>query len=89
MPLKVCLLPNKTYSLRFLLPLPSQVEIRAASEIDEAMAHAVQSAADQGGSGGDRAGILVGERAGTLSPATAVKRPSRPGRGRARLTKRS
>ncbi|CAM9680415.1 unnamed protein product [Sphacelaria rigidula] len=65
------------------------VEIRAATEIDEAVAHALHSSAGQGAAGGEGASAAGGERLGMLSPPPAVKKPSRPGRGRARLTKRS
>ncbi|CAM9294263.1 unnamed protein product [Laminaria digitata] len=69
------------------------VEIRAANEIDEAVAHAARDAADQAkggaGAGGGGGGAFGGERATIVSPIPAVSRPSRPGRGRARLTKRS
>eukprot|EP00752_Nemacystus_decipiens_P012693 g11245.t1 len=59
------------------------VEIRAANEIDEAVAHAVRDGKDQSTGGGG----VGGER--ISSPVPVVSRPSRPGRGRARLTKRS
>ncbi|CAN0438358.1 unnamed protein product [Scytosiphon promiscuus] len=54
------------------------VEIRAANEIDEAVAHATRSGNDQASGGG-----------GGNTAVPVVSRPSRPGRGRARLTKRS
>lgn len=60
-----------------------QVEIRAANEIDEAVAHAVRDGKEQSTGGG----AVGGER--ISSPVPVVSRPSRPGRGRARLTKRS
>lgn len=61
-----------------------QVEIRAANEIDEAVAHAVRDCGKDQSAGGEGVG---GER--ISSPVPLVSRPSRPGRGRARLTKRS
>lgn len=65
-----------------------QVELRAANEIDEAVAHALRSSAERSSMNG-AGSALGGDRGGTLAPAPPVSRPVRPGRGRARLTKRA
>ncbi|CAB1119412.1 unnamed protein product [Ectocarpus sp. CCAP 1310/34] len=62
------------------------VEIRAANEIDEAVAHAVRGSKEHAAG---REGGVGGEGTTISPPVPAVARPSRPGRGRARLTKRS
>lgn len=66
-----------------LILFSPKVEIRAANEIDEAVAHAVRDGKEQSTGGGG----VGGERISSSVP--VVSRPSRPGRGRARLTKRS
>lgn len=80
---------SNSFLLSFTYADRAQVEIRAANEIDEAVAHALHSSAGQGAAGGEGASAAGGDRSGVLSPPPAVKKPSRPGRGRARLTKRS
>lgn len=71
----------------FLFSFVWQVEVRAANEIDEAVAHAVRGGNEQSPGGAGGSALAGGERVG--SPVPVVSRPSRPGRGRARLTKRS
>ncbi|CAM9510236.1 unnamed protein product [Choristocarpus tenellus] len=56
------------------------VEIRSANEINDAVSHAMRSKEDGGG-------MATGASPSMPTPAPMAK-PSRPGRGRARLTKR-
>ncbi|CAN0026607.1 unnamed protein product [Ascophyllum nodosum] len=63
------------------------IEIKAADEIDSVLADAIRARAGLDDSGEARP--ANGERAMMTSGVPAVARPNRPGRGRARLTKRS
>lgn len=89
----VCTLPLLGTSLcnrgpcAIILIRVRQVEIRAANEIDDAVANAVRDSADK--AAGVATGAVSGERTPIGSPVPSVSRPSRPGRGRARLTKRT
>lgn len=80
------------FNLLMELPLRTlscfKLNICEASEIDGVVADAIQASAGLDSNGA--ASSTGGERTMVMSsPVPAVSRPSRPGRGRARLTKRS
>ncbi|CAM9415765.1 unnamed protein product [Discosporangium mesarthrocarpum] len=67
--------------------IDQMIEIRAASEIDDAVYHAVAMGEDGGGRGDGNEGGASASPVMSISP-PPVSKPTRPGRGRARLTKR-